>query len=75
MDKKIFEIAAAALDVDIETVKINVKHLPEIDAYYFWNPIRGGRSLIINSKYEKLVVGSAINFAGLLKSFTEGKRN
>lgn len=75
MDEKILEIASDAIGVDVEAVKANSKHLPELDAWYCWDPKRGGRSVIVNTQYEKLSVGSAINFARLLEAFKEGERN
>ena len=52
MDDKIIQIAAETLGTDIETVTTNYREIPEINAWYFWEPVRGGVSVIINSSYE-----------------------
>ena len=76
MNEKILEIAADALGVDAEIAKTNSKEIPEINAYYFWNPVRGGRSAIIDlATHEKLVASSALGFEQLLQEFRNGKRN
>ena len=51
------------------------KEVPEIDGYYFWNPVRGGLSVIINHRGERLIATSSVSFNEHLKAFKEGKRN
>ena len=75
MDEKLFEIAANAMKSPLETAKTNYKEIPEIEGYYFWNPIRGGISVIINKNGEKLAATSSVSFEKHLAAFIDGKRN
>lgn len=75
MDNKIIEDIAKKLHMSIEDLKKHCKEVPEIDGYYFWQPFRGGISIIINNVGEKLCATSSISFAEHLKAFKEGKRN
>lgn len=63
------------LDIDIETFKKCRKKINEIDAWYIWNPARGGKSVIIDSRGEKLVANSSVSFNKHLQDFKGGKRN
>lgn len=75
MDNKIIEIAAKAMKIPTEKAKENFKELTEINAFYFWNPARGGISVIVNSNGEKLAATSAVNFNSHLEEFKKGRRN
>ena len=75
MDDKIIQIAAETLGTDIETVTTNYREIPEINAWYFWEPVRGGVSVIINSSYEKLSATSGVEYEEHLREFANGKRN
>ena len=63
------------MKTSLETAKEHYKAIPEADAYYFWNPIRGGIAVIINKKGEKLAATSAVNFDKHLAAFLDGRRN
>lgn len=75
MDKNIIEIAAKAMKISTEKVMENYKELSDINAFYFWNPIRGGISVIVSSNGEKLAATSAVNFDRHLEEFKKGRRN
>lgn len=75
MNTKIIELAANVMKVSVEEAAKYNQSLPDIDAFYFWNPIRGGISVIINSSGEKLGAGSSVSFEKHLKAFLDGKRN
>lgn len=75
MDNKIIEDVVKKLHMSVEDVKKYCKEVPEIDGYYFWQPFRGGISIIINNVGEKLCATSSISFEKHLKAFKEGKRN
>lgn len=75
MDERIFILASKTLRVSIDDAHKNYKYIPEIDAYYFWNPTRGGLSVVINVAGEKLVAGSAVNPSKLVSEFKSGRRN
>lgn len=75
MDKKIIEIAASAMKITTEEAEKHYKEIPEINAYYFWVPMRGGVSVIVNSQGEKLGATSSVNFERHLQAFIDGRRN
>lgn len=75
MDKNILEIAAKAMKVSIQDAQEHYKELPEINAYYFWNPIRGGISVIVSFDGEKLSASSAVSFDRHLEEYKKGRRN
>ena len=75
MNEMIFEIAAKAMKVPVEEAKQHYKVLDDIQAYYFWNPMRGGISVIVNDSGEKLAAASAVNFERHKAAFISGKRN
>lgn len=75
MNNKIIEDVAKKFNMSVEDVKKHSKEVPEIDGYYFWQPFRGGISIIINNVGEKLCATSSISFEKHLKAFKEGKRN
>jgi hypothetical protein len=72
MDKK--EIMSL-LNINEETFENCKKKIPEIGGWYYWNPVRGGLSIIINDKNEKLIATSAVSFDEHLSAFKKGKRN
>ena len=69
------EIAAAAMHVPIEIAEKNCKEIADHKCFYFWNPVRGGISVIVNADGEKLAAGSAVNYERHLKAFLDGRRN
>ena len=69
------DIVVELLDIDEETFNKCQRKLDDIDAYYFWNPARGGRSIIINNAGEKLVANSSIPFNRHYEDYLSGKRN
>jgi hypothetical protein len=75
MDNKIIEDVAKTLNMSVEDVKKYSKEVPEIDGYYFWQPVRGGISVIINKDRETLCATSSISFEKHLKYFMDGKRS
>ncbi len=75
MNEKIVEAAAKAMKVSVQVAKENHKLIPEHNLYYFWNPVRGGISVIINDECEKLAAVSGVKFEKHLEAFLNGKRN
>lgn len=75
MDKKIIEMAADKIKVSVEEAENHYKEVPEINGYYFWNPVRGGLSVLINSDGEMLAATSSVSFNRHLEAFLGGKRN
>lgn len=56
-----------------ETLK-NSKKIDE-NLTYYWNPVRGGISLIVDNDGDYLAATSSVNFDELLKEFKTGNRN
>ena len=75
MDSKIIKIVSDILKLSEEETQKYCKEVPEIDGYYFWNPVRGGLSVIINHRGERLGATSSISFEEHLKAFKEGRRD
>ncbi len=75
MNKRIIDIAAAAMKVSAETAAENYKEIPEHDAYYFWNPVRGGIAVIVGRDGGKLGAVSSLSFERHLQAYLSGKRN
>lgn len=75
MDNKIIEDVAKKLHMSVEDVKRHSKEVPEIDGYYFWQPVRGGIAVLVDKNGEKLGATSSVSFEKHLKAFKEGKRN
>ena len=75
MNEKIIEIAAKVMKVTPDEAKRYYKKIEGIDAYYFWQPVRGGSAVIIDSNGEKLGASSAVNFNKHLEEFKKGRRN
>ena len=42
---------------------------------YYWNPIRGGKNLIVNKKGDYLMAGSGVGFGRLLEEYKKGEKN
>ena len=72
---EIINIAAEALGMSVDDLQEHSKEIPEIDAYYFWNPIRGGLAVIVKSNGEKLAATSSVSYEAHLKAFIDGRRN
>lgn len=75
MNKKIIKIASEILNITLDEAEKNCKEISEINAYYFWNPTRGGISIIINELGEKLGATSGVSYEKHLQAFRDGKRN
>lgn len=75
VDSKIIKIVSDILKLSEEETQKYCKEVPEIDGYYFWNPVRGGLSVIINHRGERLCANSSISFEEHLKAFKEGRRD
>ena len=75
MNKKIVKIAAEAMKVTVEVAEENYKEIEKYDAYYFWNPVRGGISVIVGKDGVKLSAVSGLNYEKHLQAYIDGKRN
>ena len=75
MESRIIEIAETVLKMPKEEIIKYNKEIPEIDGYYFWNPVRGGLSVIVGNDGTKLGATSAVSFERHLNAYKSGKRN
>jgi len=75
MDNKIIEDIAKKFNMSVEDVKKHSKEVPEIDGYYFWQPVRGGISVLVNKNGEKLYATSSLSFEKHLKYFMDGRQS
>ena len=75
MNKKIITTAVEVMKIPIEVAEEHFKELPEHNAYYFWNPVKGGIAVIVGKNGEKLAASSGISFEKHLQAFIDGKRN
>ena len=75
MNNEIIEIAAKTLHISTEEAQKNYKEITDANAFYFWNPVRGGLAVIIAENGEKLAATSSISFERHLQAFLSGRRN
>ena len=75
MNSIIIELAAQVMKVTVEDAANHCKKIPEIDAYYFWNPVRGGIAVIVSENGEKLAATSSVSYERHVTAFVDGKRN
>lgn len=75
MDASILKTAAEVLNISLNEALTNYEEIADEKLHYFWNPIRGGVSLIINDEGEKLAASSSISFEQHLQAFKNGRRN
>ena len=75
MTEEVLNLAMQTMKVSKEIVLQHNKYVSEINAYYFWNPVKGGIAVIINEECERLGATSAVSFDKHVAAFKEGKRN
>ena len=63
------------LDEPIANVQLNSKRVSEVNATYYYNPTRGGKSIIVSDDGTYLATGSSTSFERLLEEFNNGRRN
>lgn len=69
MDEMYLKIAEEVTKQTREECLEHCKELSEIDAFYFWNPSRGGLSVIVDSEYRKLAATSAVTLEEHIEEF------
>lgn len=70
----IVEQVSKILDLSVEEVVKNSKKIDD-NLTYYWNPARGGVSLITDAEGNYLAATSSINFEELLEQFKNGEKN
>ncbi len=73
-DRELKELAKL-LNLSINELEQNSKKLEDCDAVYYWNPTKGGVSVIVAANGEYLGATSSVSFEKLLEEFKTGKRN
>ena len=71
---EIIDYLSELLKMSKEETKKNSKEL-ENNLTYYWNPERGGISLIVDNEGNYLAAASSVNFDRLLEEFKKGDRN
>ena len=75
MEQNLIEMSAPILGMSEQDVRAHCKLVPEIDGYYAWNPIRGGRAILVAKNGSCLVATSSVSFERHLADFLAGRRN
>lgn len=74
--EKNIEKIGLILDMPIANTELNSKRIEEIKATYYYNPNRGGKSIIVGDDGSYLLtISSAIYFEELLEEYKNGRRN
>ena len=71
---EIIEYVSKLLELTKEETIKNSKKIDD-NLTYYWNPIRGGISVIVDDKGNYLASSSSINFDELYEEFKKGERN
>ncbi len=71
---EIIDYVSKILELSKEDTLKNSKKIDN-NLTYYWNPMRGGISLIVDDKGNYLAAVSCVNYDKLLKDFKNGQRN
>ena len=71
---ELLKFAAKVIGISESEISSSWTQFDDIDAIYAWNPIRGGASVIIESKDSFLYATSAVNPDEHKKAFISGRR-
>lgn len=74
-DSKYYEKISKLLDISLLECKKFSKRIPEENATYYYNPVRGGKSVIVSDDGSYLGATSSVNFDKHLEEFKNGRRN
>lgn len=74
INENIIEKAAMVIGISRETATQNCRYLENIDAFYVYNPIRGGGAVIIRNEKDFLFATSAVTLESHIDAFVSGKR-
>ena len=69
------EVAEKELGITEKVSGICYRVCPEIDGWYFWNPMHIEFAMLIDDEGEKLVSKTRISYTEHLKNFFKGRRN
>ena len=68
------QIAARLLRCPVTEIRVTSTYLPEIDAFSYWQPIRGGAQLLVARDGSVLFALSSLTLADMIEPFREGRR-
>ena len=71
---EIIDYVCEILKISKEGAEKNSRKIDNKTTYY-WNPIRGGNSLIVDDEGNYLAAVSSVSFEKLLEEFKKGERN
>lgn len=75
-EAKYYSKISSLLDISVMKCKEYSKRISEINATYYYNPIRGGKSIIVSDDGSYLLnMSSALDFEKLLEEYKTGRRN
>ena len=68
------ELAARYLGGSIDDLRLSGRELDDVDATYYWQPIRGGGALIVGDDGQVLFANSSVAFKTHVEAYAQGKR-
>lgn len=71
----VLEVASSVLDMDSDALLGSYVPVKGTDAWYFWQPMRGGRSVIVDGDGSFLVATSSVNPERHVLEFRAGMRS
>jgi hypothetical protein len=71
---KIIDYVSELLKLSKEEAEKNSKKIDD-NLTYYWNPIRGGISVIVDNEGNYLAAVSSVNFEELLETFKKGEKS
>lgn len=69
------EIASRYLRVPYDLLLANSMDVPEIDAFYYWQPVRGGGQMLVGRDGSVLFAVSALSREDMIPLWKEGRRS
>lgn len=67
-------LASTLLRIPLDVALGSSRELPEIDAYLFWEPVRGGGQIIVGRDESVLFGISALSMQQMVEAFAAGRR-
>ncbi len=71
---EIIDYVSEILEVSVEETKKNSKIIDD-NLTYYWNPARGGVSVLVDNDGNYLTAVSSLSFEELIEKFKKGNRN
>ena len=71
---EIIDYVSQLLKLSKDETEKNIKNLND-NLMYYWNPVRGGISVIVDNEGNYLAAVSSVSFDKLLEEFKKGNNN